>query len=118
MNAAQLEEVYARRKAASRFAATAACDDPEVKTLTYLGLTPRQAQLFLFVFRRSLATGSQPSIREIGEAFGITSPNGVIVNIKAIQKKGWWDQSPISSSRSLRFLRQPSGEPFRGFVCH
>jgi repressor LexA len=121
MSIEDLRESYAehraRARAAARAAGRAACEDPEVRRLVETGLTVRQAEMFLFVFRSTLSRGIQPTIRQIGEHFGITSTNGVVVTLKAIARKGWWELSPDGSSRSLRFRRKPDGSPFEGFVC-
>jgi repressor LexA len=50
--------------------------------------TPRQAQIYTLVLRHFAEHGSPPTIREIGAAAGITSPNGVVVNLVALHKKG------------------------------
>src|SRR5262245_26140116 len=51
-------------------------------------LTSRQKEVFEFV--RDLITnrGYGPTVREIGDKFGISSPNGVMCHLKALEKKG------------------------------
>jgi repressor LexA len=56
--------------------------------------TPRQAQIYALILRHFAEHGLPPTIREIGAAAGITSPNGVVVNLVALHKKGLieWDR--------------------------
>lgn len=60
-------------------------------------LTPRQ-QLVLDYIREFVAKHQYaPTIREIADEFGITSPNGVMCHLKALEKKGHIKRSPIAS---------------------
>lgn len=49
-------------------------------------LTGRQAEIVAFMLR-CLLSGYLPSYREIGEEFGIGSPNGVAGHIKSLERK-------------------------------
>ena len=51
-------------------------------------LTPRQRDIFEFVKGLILNRGYGPTVREIGNEFGIRSPNGVMCHLKALEKKG------------------------------
>ncbi len=51
-------------------------------------LTKRQSDILKHIARHIDANGYQPSIREIGERFGIRSPNGVVCHLQALQRKG------------------------------
>jgi SOS-response transcriptional repressor LexA len=51
-------------------------------------LTERQQEVLQFIQSHSLAKGYSPTIREICAHFGIASPNGVQVHIKALRRKG------------------------------
>lgn len=51
-------------------------------------LTPRQRDIFEFVRDKIVNRGYGPTVREIGAAFGIRSPNGVMCHLKALEKKG------------------------------
>lgn len=77
-------------------------------------LTARQREIFLFIWDHTCREGFQPSYRDVMEHFGITSPNGVLVHIRAMARKGWVRPGTM---RSVRFLRQPDGREFRGFVA-
>jgi repressor LexA len=51
-------------------------------------LTDRQREIYEFIRERIERRGYGPTVREIGEGFGIKSPNGVMCHLKALEKKG------------------------------
>lgn len=51
-------------------------------------LTTRQASVFEFIKDRVQSRGYGPTVREIGEHFKISSPNGVMCHLRALEKKG------------------------------
>src|SRR5262245_1864001 len=51
-------------------------------------LTTRQAAVFDFIKDRVQTRGYGPTVREIGEHFHISSPNGVMCHLRALEKKG------------------------------
>ncbi|MCH9655571.1 MAG: LexA family transcriptional regulator [Planctomycetes bacterium] len=51
-------------------------------------LTERQNQILSFIRVYTAKTGEAPTIREIGDAFGMRSTNGVSNHLKAIEAKG------------------------------
>lgn len=51
-------------------------------------LTSRQLIVFEFIRDRVLQRGYGPTVREIGEHFQISSPNGVMCHLRALEKKG------------------------------
>ncbi len=51
-------------------------------------LTDKQRQIYDFIRERIEKRGFPPTVREIGEAFEIQSPNGVMCHLKALEKKG------------------------------
>lgn len=90
--------------------------DPQtIRNLINLGLSDRQAGIFLYLFQFTLQNGYQPSIRELCDEFTIAFPNGVMVHLKALARKGWISLSG-GESRAVRFLRTPDGGKFVGFV--
>src|SRR6478672_4314812 len=50
-------------------------------------LTTRQAAVFEFIKDRVQSKGYGPTVREIGEHFQISSPNGVMCHLRALEKK-------------------------------
>lgn len=69
-------------------------------------LTARQREILAFFRGREYP----PSIREIGENFGITSPNGVVCHLKALIKKGYLRQVAPHQSRSYLLARNGQSE--------
>ena len=50
--------------------------------------TARQMEIYEFIRDKIYSRGFGPTVREIGEAFSIRSPNGVVCHLKALEKKG------------------------------
>ena len=51
-------------------------------------LTKRQKEVYDFIREKIEGRGYGPTVREIGSAFDIMSPNGVMCHLKALEKKG------------------------------
>jgi repressor LexA len=51
-------------------------------------LTSRQREIYDFIRDKIESRGYPPTVREIGEAFKIQSPNGVMCHLNALVKKG------------------------------
>ena len=51
-------------------------------------LTNKQQQILSFIRVYKAKTGESPIVREIGDAFGLKSTNGVVGHLKAIEAKG------------------------------
>jgi len=51
-------------------------------------LTARQRAVYEFIRDKICNRGYGPTVREIGQNFGIRSPNGVVCHLKALEKKG------------------------------
>lgn len=51
-------------------------------------LTTRQRAIYDFIKDKIVNRGYGPTVREIGSAFKIKSPNGVMCHLKALEKKG------------------------------
>lgn len=76
------------------------------------GLSARQAQVFTFISRHISRAGYPPTIREIGEALGIRSTNGVADHLKALKRKGYLRQQD-NKSRTWQ-IRAPGSSGFGG----
>lgn len=50
--------------------------------------TARQMEIYDFIREKIYSRGFGPTVREIGQAFDIRSPNGVVCHLKALEKKG------------------------------
>jgi repressor LexA len=70
------------------------------------GLTERQETILRYVQDFQVQNGYPPSIREIGEFFGIRSTNGVSDHLRALERKGFLQRSG-HLSRSLTVVRGP-----------
>ncbi len=64
------------------------------------GLTEKQRQILQFISRTIREQGFPPTIREIGDHFGIKSLRGVTVHLDALQHKKYITRE--SKSRSIR----------------
>jgi len=51
-------------------------------------LTQRQQDIFDLIRNLIIQRGYGPTVREIGAHFGISSPNGVMCHLKALERKG------------------------------
>jgi SOS-response transcriptional repressor LexA len=60
-------------------------------------LTQRQQAILDFIRRTTYLEQRPPTVREIGQHFGIRSPNGVIVHLKALIKKGRLEATAYAS---------------------
>ena len=75
------------------------------------GLTPRQRRV-LEVIRDSVARrGYPPSMREIGEAVGLTSPSSVAHQLASLERKGFLRRDP-NRPRAIEILgAEPGAAP-------
>lgn len=69
-------------------------------------LTARQREIYDFVREKIVARGYAPTVREIGQHFGITSPYGVTCHLKALEKKGLITRE-ASMSRAIQLTEAP-----------
>ncbi len=82
-------------------------------------LTAKQQQIYDFVCQQIDERGYPPTIRDIGSAFDIRSPNGVMCHLKALEKKGFIVRDG-KSARAIRPTRRRGvrpGLPFKGLVA-
>ncbi|MEM0927433.1 MAG: repressor LexA, partial [Planctomycetota bacterium] len=69
-------------------------------------LTERQRRVYELIRRLIVNRGYGPTVREIGEAFGIKSPNGVMCHLRALERKGLIRRSP-NKSRAIELVDAP-----------
>jgi len=82
-------------------------------------LTERQTEIYQFIRQKIEKRGYGPTVREIGLAFEIKSPNGVMCHLKALEKKGLITREE-HSARAIQLVdhRPPAqGLPFLGMVA-
>jgi repressor LexA len=66
------------------------------------GLTEKQERILNFILQYVSEKGYPPSIREIGNAFNISSLRGVTVHLDALERKGYIKRA--STSRSITVI--------------
>src|SRR6202451_1521219 len=82
-------------------------------------LTERQREIYDFIRDKIELRGYGPTVREIGENFGISSPNGVMCHLKALEKKGLITREP-NMSRAIQLAAEPievKGLPMAGRIA-
>ncbi len=72
-------------------------------------LTARQQAVYEFIRDKIRHRGYGPTVREIGQRFGIKSPNGVMCHLKALEKKGIISRQP-NMSRAIQLAAEPVHE--------
>src|SRR5262245_33728828 len=82
-------------------------------------LTDRQREIYEFIRDKIEGRGYGPTVREIGVAFDIRSPNGVMCHLKGVEKKARIKREG-SSARAIQLIdhhRHSAGLPFLGQVA-
>jgi repressor LexA len=79
-------------------------------------LTPKQREIYEFIRHYIQQHGYPPAIRDIGKAFEIKSPNGVMCHLKALKKKGFIlrDEKNESQGGRARAMTVPGLNPAAG----
>jgi len=78
------------------------------------GLSPRQIEILRVIEQWMAQHGFSPTIREIGQACGIRSPNGVVCHLEVLEKKGLLHRAKTKSRAielSAGYLNQVRGLP-------
>lgn len=82
-------------------------------------LTDRQQNVYDMIRGLIVKRGYGPTVREIGEHFGIKSPNGVMCHLRALERKGLIRRSP-NKSRAIELThsadRNGHSLPMAGMV--
>jgi repressor LexA len=82
-------------------------------------LTDRQKEVYEFIRDKIRNRGYGPTVREIGDQFEISSPNGVMCHLKALEKKGLITREP-NMSRAIQLAAEPieeRGLPLAGRIA-
>jgi repressor LexA len=83
-------------------------------------LTDRQQNVYDMIRSLIVQRGYGPTVREIGEHFGIKSPNGVMCHLRALERKGLITRSP-NKSRAIELThaadRNGHALPMAGMVA-
>lgn len=81
--------------------------------------TERQMEIYGFIREKIHSRGYGPTVREIGQAFKIRSPNGVVCHLKALERKGLISRGK-NMSRAIELVTEPAhlrGLPLVGLVA-
>jgi repressor LexA len=81
--------------------------------------TERQMEIYAFIRDKIRSRGYGPTVREIGQAFKIRSPNGVVCHLKALERKGLITRGK-NMSRAIELVNEPahlSGLKMAGWVA-
>ncbi len=70
-------------------------------------LTDRQRSILDFIEKSTLERGFPPSVREIGEAVGLTSPSTVHNHLASLQRKGFLRRDP-TKPRAIEMRYDPA----------
>ncbi|GAA5505644.1 transcriptional repressor LexA [Novipirellula caenicola] len=73
-------------------------------------LTDRQQNVYNMIRSLIVKRGYGPTVREIGEHFGIKSPNGVMCHLRALERKGLIIRSP-NKSRAIELTQAADRNP-------
>ena len=82
-------------------------------------VTKKQKAVYEFIRDKIRNRGYGPTVREIGEKFNISSPNGVVCHLKALEKKGLIIRRP-NMSRAIELVAEPireTGLPLAGLIA-
>ncbi len=79
-------------------------------------MTDRQRRVYDFLREKIRNRGYGPTVREIGENFGIKSPNGVMCHLKALEKKGLITRER-NMSRAIQLSAEPRGLRLAGQIA-
>ncbi|HEX7096797.1 MAG TPA: transcriptional repressor LexA [Acidimicrobiales bacterium] len=75
--------------------------------MTDTALTTRQRQILEFIDRQTRERGYPPSVREIGEAVGLTSPSSVHAHLNTLQRMGYLRRDP-TKPRAIEVRYDPT----------
>lgn len=65
-------------------------------------LTERQEAVFKFIEEYQMAYGRSPTLREMRENFGVSSDNGILKHLKALEEKGFIEKD--DTPRGIKLL--------------
>ena len=72
-------------------------------------LTPRQREVLEIIEQHMQQRGYPPSVREIGEAVGLTSPSTVHAHLAALQRRGYLRRDP-TKPRAIEVRWDPNSD--------
>jgi repressor LexA len=82
-------------------------DPTQEATMSDDGLTERQRAILEFIVAQQQQRGYPPSVREIGEAVGLTSPSTVHTHLATLQRRGFLRRDP-TKPRAIEVTYDPA----------
>jgi repressor LexA len=79
------------------------------QTMPAQSLTPRQREVLQIIEQHMRDRGYPPSVREIGEAVGLTSPSTVHAHLAALQRRGYLRRDP-TKPRAIEVRWDPNSD--------
>ena len=79
-------------------------------------ITPRQQRIVDFIAETVRERGYPPTVREIGEAVGLTSSSSVHAQLANLERAGLLQKDPDQAARHDARVRCPGGRP-RSYPC-
>lgn len=83
----------------------------DIHSLTHEGLSDRQIAILTMIRTTTQERGYPPSVREIGESVGLTSPSSVAHQLKNLQKAGYLRIDPNRPRALVLSALAPTVEP-------
>lgn len=77
--------------------------------MSAMALTPRQREVLEIIEKHMRDHGYPPSVREIGEAVGLTSPSTVHAHLAALQRRGYLRRDP-TKPRAIEVRWDPNSD--------
>jgi repressor LexA len=84
--------------------------EPELEPGLMRELTTRQAEILAFIRNEVRTKGRPPTLREIGEQFGIKSTNGVDAHLLSLEKRGYIHRAR-GTARGIVLARSEAAKP-------
>jgi repressor LexA len=82
---------------------------PKEGTMPQQTLTPRQREVLQIIEQHMRDHGYPPSVREIGDAVGLTSPSTVHAHLAALQRRGYLRRDP-TKPRAIEVRWDPTSD--------
>lgn len=73
------------------------------------GVTPRQREILVIIESHTRQHGYPPSVREIGDAVGLTSPSTVHSHLNALERRGYLRRDP-TKPRAMEVRWDPNSD--------
>lgn len=103
------ERLFHERMFASGCDSALPCDEEEVRDVADTVLTGKRRQILEFIAEQIRSRGYPPSVREIGEAVGLTSSSTVHTHLQVLQRQGFLQRDPTKPRAIVVSFEPASG---------